>query len=117
ARVLFVNAAFERIFGRPAQALLESTRVWHTAIHPEDRDWVLAEFREERKGPRDTNYRIIHADGSVRWLRDRSFPILDSTGRIARVAGIAADVTAERMAMEEKSAFDRKLQETQRLES
>jgi|GEM_PF-1805424 len=117
ARVLFVNPAFERIFGRSTQMLLESTSVWHTSIHPEDRDWVLAEFREERRKPRETIYRVLNADGSIRWLRDRSFPIFDSVGRVSRVAGIAADITVERLATEEKEAFDRKLQETQRLES
>ena len=117
AKALYVNPAFERIFGRPVSAMLESTKVWHEAIHPEDRDWVMEEFRRERNQPREINYRILHADGSVRWLRDRSFPIPDADGKVTRVAGIAADITTQRQAAEEKSAFDRKLQETQRLES
>jgi PAS domain S-box-containing protein len=117
SRILFANAAFEQIFGRSVQALLENSAVWHNAIHPEDREWVLAEFRREREGPREIKYRILHADGTVRWLRDRSFPILEPDGRVPRVAGIAADITAQRQATEEQSAFDRRLQETQRLES
>jgi PAS domain S-box-containing protein len=116
-RVLYANGAFEQIFGRPVSALLESTSVWHNAIHPQDREWVMEEFRREREAARETKYRIIDADGSVRWLRDRSFPILDSRGSAKRVAGITADITAQRLAAEEKAAFDRKLQETQRLES
>jgi PAS domain S-box-containing protein len=116
-RALYVNDAFERIFGRPVSAVLESTLVWHNAIHPDDRPRVLAQFGREAEGPREIKYRILHADGSIRWLRDRSFPIPDATGRVTRIAGIIADITAQRIATEEKAAFDRKLQETQRLES
>jgi PAS domain S-box-containing protein len=116
-RALYVNGAFEQIFGRPVSAVMESTKVWHDAIHPDDRERVLAEFRRERETGHELKYRIIHADGSVRWLRDRSFPISGPDGTVKRVAGIAADITTQRQAAEEKAAFERKLQETQRLES
>lgn len=116
-RVLYVNPAFEQVFGRPVSELLSSTTVWHDAIHPEDRAWVMEAFQNERSVSRESVYRIIHSNGSVRWLNDRSFPIPNSEGRVTRVAGILADVTAQREAANEKAAFDRKLQETQRLES
>jgi PAS domain S-box-containing protein len=45
-------------------------------------------------------YRVVRPDGSVRWIRDRSFPVKDSSGRVYRVAGIAEDIT-DRKAAEE----------------
>ncbi len=114
---LYVNPAFERVFGLPGTSYLSSTSAWRNAVHPEDSERVLAAFDREREAPRETEYRIIHADGSVRWLRDRSFPVRNSDGTIHRVAGVAEDITVRKQAEEEKAVFDRKLQETQRLES
>ena len=116
-RALYVNPAFERIFGLPAASYLSATSAWRDAIHPEDSERVLAAFALEREGPRETEYRIIHKDGSVRWLRDRSFPVRGQDGVGRRVAGVAEDITARKQGEEEKAAFERKLEETQRLES
>lgn len=116
-RALYVNPAFERIFGLPAASYLSATSAWRDAIHPEDSERVLAAFALEREGPRETEYRIIHKDGSVRWLRDRSFPVRGQDGVVRRVAGVAEDITARKQGEEEKAAFERKLEETQRLES
>jgi diguanylate cyclase (GGDEF)-like protein len=38
-------------------------------------------------------YRIVRPDASVRWIRDRSFPVGDGSGRRQRAVGIAADIT------------------------
>ena len=116
-QVLFVNPAFEKIFGIPGSVLSASSTAWQSAIHPEDRDRVLKAFADEREAKRETEYRIIRPDGGVRWLRDRSFPIPHAGGRAERVAGIAQDITERKHAEEEREAFERKLQETQRLES
>ncbi len=116
-RVLYVNPAFERIFGLPVAAFLKTSDVWKNAIHPQDRDWVLAVFAKEKDGPRDIEYRILRSDGSVRWLRDSTFPILSAGSSVTRVAGVAEDITRRRADAEEKAALENKLQETQRLES
>ena len=38
-------------------------------------------------------YRIVRADGRVRWIRDTAFPIRSKDGRLQRVGGIAQDTT------------------------
>src|SRR5690606_23720862 len=47
-------------------------------------------------GDSTMEFRIICPDGSVRWLRDRAFPVRDTTGSIHRTAGIAEDITEAR---------------------
>jgi diguanylate cyclase (GGDEF)-like protein len=44
----------------------------------------------------DIEYRIIHPDGSLRYIHDRAFPIRDDTGKIYRIAGTAQDITARK---------------------
>src|SRR5205814_4338756 len=39
--------------------------------------------------------------GSVRWVRNRAFPLIGPDGKVSRIAGLAEDVT-ERRQMEEE---------------
>src|SRR5439155_11150933 len=48
----------------------------------------------------DEEYRIIRADGNVRWIKDRAFPVPDDFGMIYRIAGIAEDITDRKVAEE-----------------
>lgn len=41
----------------------------------------------------DEEFRIIQPDGSVRWVRDRAFPIRDKSRGCYRITGIAEDIT------------------------
>ncbi len=48
----------------------------------------------------DVEFRILRADGSIRWIRDRGFPIRDQSGQVYRIAGIANDITERKLAEE-----------------
>ncbi len=61
--------------------------------------------------------RIRTRDGTVRWLLVRGRPVLADDGEIRFIEGLAIDVTALKAAEAEKLAIERKLLETQRLES
>src|SRR5262249_12346741 len=52
--------------------------------------------RQGRGEPADVEYRVVRPDGSVRWVRDRSFPIKGADGQAYRIVGIAEDVTDKR---------------------
>ena len=95
---IYVSPAFERIWGRPVQHdqdLLGGT----DAIHVEDRERVREAFRSKAaEGRYDETYRIVRADGEIRWIRDRSIAPNDGDHPIA---GIAEDVT-ERILAEDK---------------
>ncbi len=55
-------------------------------------------------GGADREYRIIHPDGSVRWLSDRGFVVCDEQGRVQRIVGIAEDITSRKLAEERLTA-------------
>ena len=48
-------------------------------------------------GEREKTYPVAAPDGSVRWIRDRLFPIRDVAGGVQRILGIAEDVTEAKM--------------------
>jgi len=70
----------------------------------------LALARQARDNGYDQEYRIVRPDGTIRWIRDRAFPVRDSAGRVTRVAGVAEDITEQRR-------LEAQLQQTQKLES
>lgn len=94
AEVLYVSPAYEKIWGRPCGELRTNPGAWVTAVHPDDRERLLDMLRSRRpREGHDIEYRIIRPDGGFRWIRDRSFPVLDEAGKVYRLAGICEDIT------------------------
>ena len=89
----YVSPAYAEIWGRPPQALYEDPNSFWETIHPEDRDYVKRFMEKKTQEEYEVVYRIVRPDASVRWIRDRSFPIGDESGRTQRAVGIAADIT------------------------
>ncbi|MGC8643511.1 MAG: PAS domain S-box protein, partial [Isosphaeraceae bacterium] len=93
-RVAYVSPAYERLWGRSCQSLHEQPMSYLKAIHEEDRQRAALVFRKLVRGEATAEeYRIVRADGTIRWIWDRGFPIRDASGRVVRVAGIAEDIT------------------------
>ncbi len=98
-RTLYVNRAFEVIWGRPRDEISRAPALLRQCIHPNDRAAAAQELRESlvHRQPTTFQYRVVKPDGSVRWIRDRAYPILDENGAIHRIAGIAEDVTERKL--------------------
>ncbi|MBX9258749.1 PAS domain-containing protein [Desmonostoc muscorum CCALA 125] len=93
-QVLYVSNAYQTIWQKSCEDLYHNYSDWLDAIHPEDRQGVELELIEQMKtGQYDKKYRIIRPDGSIRWIRDRAFPIKNELGEVVRIAGIAEDIT------------------------
>lgn len=94
--VLYVSPAYTTIWGRASNDLMEKPWSFFDAIHPEDGSRVLKVVQAESALPYELEYRIIRPDGSIRWIRDRGFPVHDAEGSVIRIAGVAEDVTEKR---------------------
>jgi PAS domain S-box-containing protein len=55
----------------------------------------------------DNTYRIVRPDGSIRWIRDRGFPVRDEHGLVVRFAGIAGDITEQKRAEERLREYEK----------
>ena len=79
-------------------------RLWLERLHPEDRARVLPALSRARRsaGPFVLEYRLVHRDGSARWIRDESRRVVDESGKAA-IHGTWTDITAEK-ARERESA-------------
>jgi PAS domain S-box-containing protein len=91
---LYVNPAYEKIWGYTRQSLYEKPLSWMDAVHPDDRDRVNQMMAQYLAGePTDTEYRILRPDGKVRWVWCRTFAIRDQQGNISYFAGMSEDIT------------------------
>lgn len=103
-RVIYVSPAYEMIWGRPVSPVHQSSIDFPGHIHPDDCERLRAHAHrrnQNKEGLFDDKYRIVRPDGEVRWIRQRTFPVRDDSGRIYRVAGIAEDITEHTLIAED----------------
>jgi len=91
--MLYISPGYEAIWGRTCASLYAAPESWLDAIHPDDRGRVRQAAIVQTQGTYAEEYRVVRPDGSIRWVRDRAFPIRDASGQVYRIAGIASDIT------------------------
>lgn len=98
---LYVNAAVEKVYGRPPADFMKRPSLWMELVHPADVEAVEAVARRLMKlGSEETEFRIVRPDGSIRWIRSRMKLITDSYGIAVRIDGVHSDITEQRTAEE-----------------
>ncbi len=90
----YISPTYEEVWGRSCESLMADALSYMEAILPEDRPLAMGARDRFMKGEvTDTEYRIRRPDGSIRWIRDISYPVLNAEGRVERIVGTARDVT------------------------
>jgi PAS domain S-box-containing protein len=96
-----ISDEIERISGYPPTNFIASARrTIMSIIHPDDRPGVIEEVRRlgrDRTEPFQLEYRIVRADGEVRWVLDRGQLVPGPGGRLW-MDGAIFDVTERRAA-------------------
>ena len=99
-QVLYVNPAFERIWGMPAERFYGNPKLWRDCIHPDDRQMVTEAYDAEIANPTGHDlqrlYRIVRPDGQVRWIHDRMVIHHTLSGEVDSLSGITEDITEAR---------------------
>jgi len=103
---LFVSTAFERLWGHPPRDVATERVAWLDAVHPDDRERVIAATRRLPTEAFDIEYRARRRDGQLRWVRERALPIPGATGDVLRIAGFSQDVTANKTVLESLRASE-----------
>ncbi|MBC8010792.1 MAG: CHASE domain-containing protein [Burkholderiales bacterium] len=115
-RFQLVNAEFCRIYTRESHELLGCTDL---ALHPADVVEKLESTDRDilRTGESLNSEATYLIHGESRTYIFSKFPLSNAAGQIHAVAGIATDITARRRAESERATMERRLLETQKLES
>ncbi|MFT4892098.1 MAG: PAS domain S-box-containing protein, partial [Halobacteriales archaeon] len=103
SEAFYVNDAYEDVWGRPVEELLDAPRGFIDYIDQRDREAFEADFERmladfEAGNPDDSyefEYRIRRPDGEVRWVRATGYPV-EYDGGDRQFVGIVEDVTERR---------------------
>jgi PAS domain S-box-containing protein len=103
-RFLYISPRYQAITGYPLDAIYNDPRHLISITHPEDQQRVEDAAQRTFQGGEMFNvrHRIYRADGALRWIWGRYFPIINSDGEIYRLVGILEDIT-ERQQQEEQA--------------
>ena len=95
--LVYVNPAYGTVWHGSAEALREDTGAWLDAVHADDRARMTARWENLAQEPHyDEEFRIHGADGQLRWVRDRLFPVRNARGVVYRVARMSSDITGRK---------------------
>jgi PAS domain S-box-containing protein len=100
----FVSDNIIDVFGYAPAEYLEDALFWRDRVHPDDLARVeeaIAKFFQN--GVHAVEYRFRRKDGSYSWVNDEQRVIADAEGKPLEIVGSWSDVTARKVAEEERA--------------
>ncbi len=100
---LYVSPQLETMLGYRPDDWLSDDDLFARVVHPDDRERVLEANREHSAtgATYDVEYRLRHADGSWRWIRDQAHVVRGEDGSPIASQGVMFDTTDQRRTQEE----------------
>ena len=97
SEVLFVNSAYEEVWGRSQDILEEDPTDFLEGIHPEARPRAINAMEQLGEGKSiDLEYRVNPKENYQRWVWVQGEPVYDEDGTLTRVVGFVRDITARK---------------------
>ena len=80
----------KELSGYDVNEILADRRHWANMIHPDDRKRVFDAFAECKNSGAtfEIEYRIVHKDGSLRYVVDKGEPVFNDRGEISQIEGV-----------------------------
>jgi two-component system cell cycle sensor histidine kinase/response regulator CckA len=93
--------------------------LWHRMIYAQDQDAVIGHAARVIAGETSValEHRIVHRDGSIRWVRNTSVPHYDERRCLVAYDGLISNITARKRAEEEKRILEERLQHADKMEA
>jgi PAS domain S-box-containing protein len=107
----YFNQPWMRFTGRSLEQELGNG--WTEGVHPDDFDRCLQTYVDafDRHEAFSMDYRLRHADGSYRWIRDDGNPRYDSQGNFLGYIGFCVDISEQKAAAAELERHHRDLEQ------
>ncbi len=94
----YVSPQIEFMLGFQQQEWTSNSEMFARVYHPDDHEWVTRELSrciaDSRRFVAD--YRMIHKNGTVRWVHDEADILLDKNGEPMLLQGVIQDITQHR---------------------
>lgn len=96
--MVFMNEQVLDLTGYPAEKFISGKMQYAQVIHPEDQQdvWNQVQVAVQNRHPFELEYRILHADGTVRWVWERGRGVFDNNNRLEMLEGFITDITTRK---------------------
>ena len=98
---VYFSSRWKSMLGYKEHEVENSLHEWFERIHPEDLERVKMELTHhfQRLTPHfESEYRLLHQDGTYRWMLSRGLAVQDNKGKPYRIAGSQTDITERKLA-------------------
>jgi PAS domain S-box-containing protein len=92
----------EALHGLPPGGFAGTELAWEELVHPADRAEAVRRLQRalDTGATSDAEWRVVHPDGSARWLFTRARVFKDDSGKAVRLIGASMDITDRKQAEE-----------------
>jgi PAS domain S-box-containing protein len=109
-RFTFVSQRAWDMLGYAPKMWIDSPSFWADHLHPDDRERALEGFMAgiSQGRPHDMEYRFLHRDGSIVWLRDIGHAVRDNQGNPVVLRGLMVEITQHKLAEERRAEAEQR---------
>jgi PAS domain S-box-containing protein len=98
---VYFSPRWKAMLGYEEEEIPHRFETWRGLVHPDDIERAMAEIQAHRDGltPLYTlEHRLLHRDGTYRWILARGIALRDSNAKPYRIAGSHSDITEHKRA-------------------
>lgn len=97
---IYLSPRWKAMIGLESEEVSTDTNEWFSRVHPDDIERLKADLDDhlnQRTQTFENEHRMMHADGSYRWVLSRGMAVRDPEGIPYRMAGSQTDITARKV--------------------
>ncbi len=105
---IYFSSRWKSMLGYEDHEIDCSPTQWFSRVHPEDIEQLKFTLAKHLRGYSvhfESEYRLLHRDGTYRWMLSRGLAVRNASGEALRIAGCQTDITERKLA-EEKLLHD-----------
>jgi len=97
---VYYSPRWKAMLGWHENEISNTPEEWFNRIHDADRKRVKEEIAAHRDGSTphfESEHRMLHKDGTFRWMLNRGLAVFDDSGKTLRMAGSQTDITERKV--------------------
>jgi diguanylate cyclase (GGDEF)-like protein/PAS domain S-box-containing protein len=98
--LVYFSPRWKAMLGWRENEIGDTPEEWFGRIHDADRERVTEEIDAHQKGSTphfESEHRVLHKDGTFRWMLNRGLAVCDASGKTLRMAGSQTDITERKV--------------------